>query len=669
MPYLNVVEVESGLASAVQPPYAGIAQLIVLPNLTWEGRTAHALKLAAGSAMGRPGILLLGGVHAREWGSPDILLFFIEQLEEAYVGASGITLGAKTFTAAQIASVVNGLDLYVFPQVNPDGRNRSLTTDAFWRKNLRPAPASAPACPGVDLNRNYDFLWNFPSYFSPASAVRSSTDPCDETYIGPTAGSEPETANVVWLMDSHPNIRALLDLHSFSEDILYLWGDDDDQSTDPNMTFTNVAYNLQRGVANDTTYREFLASCDQSAVVALATRMHDGIAAVRGKNYTVEQALKLYPTSGTGHDYSFARHVVDRAKSKAYGYTIEWGTEFQPTYAEMQNIISDITAGLIEFCLAFVETNADVYIRDSAADTGALPSVGAFWDSPDIVVRQSDDGVMTYEPAKRGQTNYIYVRVTNRGPAAAAAVDVTLRAVRYPGTEFVYPLDWTAVDADHLLPTPMVTSWGGLAPGASALAKFSLSAAQVDALWGWEGAHYHPCLLAQAVGCDDYAAAVGVHVWESNNLGQKNISVVDATIDSDVVFPFMVGSPMNREKVLEILIDRSRLPSSFAITAHAGAGSAAMVPHTRWRLEEIAPLTLADAAGESLDNRVGMAIVEPRRTLRLHRLARSRQPLALRIHVPAGAAPGRYPVEITQRDGAGHTVGGVTVVLRVKKGR
>ena len=669
MPYLNVAEVESGLATAAQPPYAGIAELIPVPHLTWEGRAAHALRLAAGAAAGRPGILLLGGVHAREWGSPDILLFFVEQLEAAYVGGTGITLGGKTFTAAQIAAVVNGLDLYVFPQVNPDGRNRSLTTDALWRKNLRPAPASAPACPGVDLNRNYDFLWNFPSYFSAASAVRSSTNPCDETYIGPAAGSEPETANVVWLMDSHPNIRALLDLHSFSEDILYLWGDDDDQSSDPNMAFTNPAYNLQRGVANDTTYREFLASCDQSAVVALATRMHDGIAAVRGKNYTVEQALKLYPTSGTGHDYSFARHVVDRAKSKAYGYTIEWGTEFQPTYAEMQNIISDIAAGLIEFCLAFVESNADVYIRDSAADSGAVPSVGVFWDSPDIVVRQSDDGVMTYEPAKRGQTNYLYVRVTNRGPAAATAVEVTLRAVRYPGTEFVYPFDWTAVDADHLLPTPIVASWGALAAGASAIAKFSLSAAQVDSLWGWEGAQYHPCLLAQGVGCNDYAGAAGVHVWESNNVGQKNISVVDASIDSDVVFALMVGSPINPEKVLEILIDRSRVPSSFALTAHAGAGSATLVPDSRWRLEGIAPLTLGAAGDKRLDSRRGVAIAERRQMLRLRRGPRLRQPLALRIHVPEGAEAGTYAVQVSQLDGAGHTVGGVTLALRVKKGR
>jgi hypothetical protein len=37
------------------------------------------------------GIYFLGGIHAREWGSPDILINFVEQLCEAYRKQSGIT--------------------------------------------------------------------------------------------------------------------------------------------------------------------------------------------------------------------------------------------------------------------------------------------------------------------------------------------------------------------------------------------------------------------------------------------------------------------------------------------------------------------------------------------------------------------------------------------------
>ena len=86
-----------------------------------------------------------------------------------------------------VQQIVNQKDVYVFPQANPDGRHHSITVAADWRKNRRPAPAGAtnPNCDGVDLNRNYDFLWNFPAHFAPTAPVANSTDPCNhDTYIG-----------------------------------------------------------------------------------------------------------------------------------------------------------------------------------------------------------------------------------------------------------------------------------------------------------------------------------------------------------------------------------------------------------------------------------------------------------------------------------------------------
>src|ERR1700683_4552018 len=78
--YLNIDEVESALVVATSAPYDGFTQLITLPNKTWEGRTCHAIKIANGNNPNRPGVFFLGGLHAREWGSPDILINFIEQL-------------------------------------------------------------------------------------------------------------------------------------------------------------------------------------------------------------------------------------------------------------------------------------------------------------------------------------------------------------------------------------------------------------------------------------------------------------------------------------------------------------------------------------------------------------------------------------------------------------
>src|SRR5205814_8157325 len=78
----------------------------------------------------------------------------------------------------------------------------------FWRKNRRPAPRGQGfRSIGVDLNRNFPFLWRFDRHFAQGT-VESTHKPGDyETYVGPRPASEPETRNVMWLLDRFPNIR------------------------------------------------------------------------------------------------------------------------------------------------------------------------------------------------------------------------------------------------------------------------------------------------------------------------------------------------------------------------------------------------------------------------------------------------------------------------------
>lgn len=378
MPYLNITEVESALVVATSAPYTGFTQLIPLPNLTWEGRECNAIKIANGSDPGRPGIYFLGGIHSREWGSCDILINFIEQLEQAYLNGTGITLGGKIFSATAIQSIVNNLDIYVFPQANPDGRNYSQNTEALWRKNRRTASpnSNSGSCVGVDVNRNYDFLWDFQTLFAPTSTVVTSADPCDyQVYDGPSAFSEPETQNAKWIHDNFPNIGYFVDLHSYGPDILYSWGDDDNQETDPTQNFQNPAYNNVRGILDSSgapgagSYREYIPSDELSARVSLANTFSAGIQAVRGTSYLVEQSVGLYPTSGASDDYSYSRHFVDGSKRNVMAYTLEWGTEFQPVYTEMQNIIEEITSGLLAFC---------VWVRDSIESCALITDRSTF---------------------------------------------------------------------------------------------------------------------------------------------------------------------------------------------------------------------------------------------------------------------------------------------------
>lgn len=356
--YLNVEEVESAILAAAAAPFSRIAQLITLPYPTLEGRRCHALKIGAGSDANRTGVYFLGGVHAREWGSSDILINFIEQIEQAYLNGTALTFGHRTFSATEIKSIINTLDIVIFPQANPDGRLYSMTVDSGWRKNRHPGPPGFTQCPGVDINRNYDFLWDFPRRFSPSSRVLDSTHPCNDYYHGESAFSEPETRNARWIVDRFTNTRFFIDLHSYGPQILYRWGDEANQTGDPAMNFMNPAYDGVRG-GDGSSYKEYIPANDLGTAVSLAKTLRDGIKAVRGTDYFAGPAYSLYSTAGASDDYFYSRHFTDLSQPKILTYTLEWGEEFQPPYEEMQHIIDEVTAGLLAFCLeiaAMIET-------------------------------------------------------------------------------------------------------------------------------------------------------------------------------------------------------------------------------------------------------------------------------------------------------------------------
>lgn len=345
MVYLNVQEVESAVISLVSA-YPNLCELITLPLPTHEGRICHAVKIGKMSKKECDCILLTGGVHAREWGSCEICISFASDLLEAYVTNSGLQYGGKIFSNNQIRSIIENLNVIIFPDVNPDGRKYSQTVSPMWRKNRNPTA-------GVDINRNYDFLWDYPNLFSSLAQVEpyTSTDPSSYQYHGPSPFSEPETRNVLWLFDEFPRIRWFIDIHCYTQLLLYNWGDDQNQSTDPTVNFSNSSFNSVRGIKNDAAYREFIPPDDWTNIVLLANQMDNSIIAVRGKNYTVQQAFDLYPTSGTSLDYAYSRHFTHPSKGKIFGYTIEWGTEFQPPWTEMEKIILDISSALATFCL------------------------------------------------------------------------------------------------------------------------------------------------------------------------------------------------------------------------------------------------------------------------------------------------------------------------------
>ena len=338
-----------GIHSALQylaKTYPAIVQLISLPEKTYEGYRSKAIKIGIKNATPKNGILFLGGVHAREILNPDLLVKLALNLCQAYTANTNLTFGAKSFTSKEVKQIVDNLELFLFPLVNPDGRTfvQAPNGDVWWRKNRNPNLGLEQK--GVDLNRNYDFLWE--------SGIGTSANSTTEIYKGREPGSEKETKNVIYLINKYKNISCVFDVHSYSELILYPWGDDDIQTEDPDMNFGNTDYDGARGIPGDSIYKEYIHKKDLDWYESTGKRIGNAIAAVRGTVYEAQHSIGLYPTTGTCDDYIYSlRYNGINREIKAF--TIETARVFQPTYEEATKVMSEVSAGLVEACKIHLE--------------------------------------------------------------------------------------------------------------------------------------------------------------------------------------------------------------------------------------------------------------------------------------------------------------------------
>jgi murein tripeptide amidase MpaA len=338
--YRTVAQIDSltGLLAAWFPAYFTRTQL---PEASVQGRPVYLLRLRAGSGPERRGVLVVGGTHSRELMNPDAVVELAVDLFVAYVNQTDIVYGGRTWTAAEVQLVLETLDLWFLPCVNPDGREYAMTVDGLWRKNRRDNPGTP--CDGVDLNRNFDVLWG-------VTQGQTSCSPCSDVYSGSGAFSEPETRNVKDVLDSH-RIVTLVDVHSYSELVLWPWGHAPSQSTDPSRRFTTLPSGTCTGIGVPG-YQESLSAQDRQRFQTVGARVVAAIASVRGRTYTNQPSVALYPVTGAQSDYAYSRHIADPALQKTYGFTIETGPwmgsvaeSFHP--ADPEPVKRDVKSGLI----------------------------------------------------------------------------------------------------------------------------------------------------------------------------------------------------------------------------------------------------------------------------------------------------------------------------------
>ena len=239
-------------------------------------------------------------------------------------------------------------------------------------------------------------------------------------------------------------------------------------------------------------------------------------------------------------------------------------------------------AAAVDTALTF-PASRDLVVRDNLSDTGAVASSGAFWNSPDIWCRRlapgMDPGALPanyatagpHEDPLRGQDNWVYARIRNNGTDASLDAWVRISITHWPGVEFIYPASFQPTNGPgDPLPMPMTPGTyfigevkvTGLAPGADQIVNVQWPVGLIppeSVTVGMSTAHWHPCLLVE-VTPHDGPVPTGNHVWDDNNLAQKNITIVNTDAGEDFTMATVIGNEDNLADYLVLEINRGRLP-------------------------------------------------------------------------------------------------------------
>jgi hypothetical protein len=269
--YHNFAEMTAEINSVVSSRSSIARQSVI--GTSYQGRNIVAIKISDNVATdeGEPEVLFTHHQHAREHLTVEMALYLLHLLADNYGSDSRIT------------NLVNTREIWIVPDVNPDGGEYDIATGSYrsWRKNRQPNSGTTNV--GTDLNRNWAYNWG--------CCGGSSGSTSSSTYRGSGPESAPEVrvvANFVRsrVIGGRQQIKAHIDFHTYSQLILWPYG----------YTFNNTG----PGLTQD----------DRNAHAALGQNM----ASTNG--YTPEQASDLYITDGTINDWLWGVH-------KIFTYTFE----------------------------------------------------------------------------------------------------------------------------------------------------------------------------------------------------------------------------------------------------------------------------------------------------------------------------------------------------------
>ena len=196
---------------------------------TAGGNSLYYVKISDNPSVNEaePQVLYTALHHAREPESLSQLIFYMWYLLENY--------NSNT----EIQALVNNLELYFIPCINPDGYIHNQTTNplggGMWRKNRR---NNGNGTFGVDLNRNYGEHWGFDN-------LGSSPITSQDTYRGTAGFSEVETQLVRDFCNAH-QFQLALNNHTYGNLLVYPWGYIAGSQTPDSLTFRAFAKRMTK---------------------------------------------------------------------------------------------------------------------------------------------------------------------------------------------------------------------------------------------------------------------------------------------------------------------------------------------------------------------------------------------------------------------------------------
>jgi len=254
----------------------------------------HAIKLSdnVSQTEDEAQFYFVGTHHAREPISLEVTMEILYHLIDSYG------------TDPQITQIVDSSEIWFIPLLNPDGHKLVIDqSDVWWRKNIRDnndnhsidTASYGNGYDGVDLNRNYSYMWG---------NISASDDPYSVTYHGSEPFSEPETQALRdFLAAGH--FLAGISYHTYGEYVLYPYG---------------FAHNL--------------SGPDHQEQALLAEQMAASIPKVGYGTYDPMPSYSLYPVSGSSEDWIYG-------SLGAFSYTIEMATEFIPPASQVPEILQN----------------------------------------------------------------------------------------------------------------------------------------------------------------------------------------------------------------------------------------------------------------------------------------------------------------------------------------